>query len=897
MVERRAQRFVGVFFALGIGLTIWLMSLGGWLDLPRGTVYDAFVRLTPAHGTPNESLLLVECTSAQARAGDEVWLKALRELRDGGAQNIGITFMPSSVSPELYAFAALEHRVVFGRSMSMSEQPRLEPVPVVASSIPLSWAVYPHPPPSNGVYRSQFAWVGLEDRKIPSLVLELAQRALEQELDPHNPFMLNFVNRPQVLPSVSLDDVIGSNVTPEMIQGRTVLVGLSHDPGMPGLITPLQGEEGPMSLLRYNGYALENLLASKVLQPLGKAGDLACILAGMLLLLVICQLAPLSVSLWVSLSTILLSVFLSWSLVFFFQILLPAVEMVLAQSATFVLVYISRSRTEVRMVRDMVLAKPLGIYQALLPESLLDSEEYWMRITTMVNQTLNLKRTIFLETVAGDHRVREIASLNCSIDDIGERRRDFQRTPYTTALESGGPYRLPAPFLTHEGDGALEYLVPLRFAGQILGFWALELDPDHVREDPDLLVVISGFAGEIGELLFRRNQQRRSRHHQEGRLRQLFSLESGLDTMNRIYQGISSLEKRVLIMESVFQTLGTATILYDFFGRVIQINTRMSEMLQQAGLAPYDLSALDLAVRLTGESAETIRSMLAEVIRTRRPRSMTITLEGGVEASTMILTIKALARNRDDREDESHPFELYGLLFELVDISEIREQREIKERLVAEGNRYLKQGVETLSDACTLMDEKAQDPSDSSRKLQAHKQGLLDLLDRLSSYMGEDMHRLQPGSFPIDPDKPLHKAAGSLGDEIAAKKLTLDLGKSESVLVLAEQRTLQSLFEDILTILIQDAVTGGTITTSSSPVDTGLELEFSNTGFGMPDKEFQALLTGKGGASESFKRIRQDMDRVRSWKGELSGTSELGRGTTFSLRLQTFLQDNPVAES
>jgi signal transduction histidine kinase len=232
-----------------------------------------------------------------------------------------------------------------------------------------------------------------------------------------------------------------------------------------------------------------------------------------------------------------------------------------------------------------------------------------------------------------------------------------------------------------------------------------------------------------------------------------------------------------------------------------------------------------------------------------------------------------------------------------MDVSEIREQGEIKERLVAEGNRYLRQGVETLSDACTFMDEEVVDPSEWSEKLQIHKQGLLELLDRLSSYMGEDMHRLQPGSFPIDPDKPLHKAAGSLGDEIAAKKLTLDLGKSESVLVLAEQRTLQSLFEDILTILIQDAVTGGTITTSSSPVDTGLELEFSNTGFGMPDKEFQALLTGKGGASESFKRIRQDMDRVRSWKGELSGTSELGRGTTFSLRLQTFLQDNPVAES
>ena len=891
MLER-AKRFAGIFFVLGISLVVWVTSLADWYALPQGILQDTLVKLTPPGEVPNQDILLVHCSAAELPGGDDVWEKALHLLLDNGAQAVGMTFFPENVSSSFYELAGKDARVFFARRIVTTVQgAELEPFPEASGGTTLQWAVHPYPPSSYGVYRTQFARVEVASRERPTLVTSLAHKVLGGQLYPATSFTLNFLDRPSVLPSLALKTILQSNITPEMIRGRCVLVGSERDFGVPGLRTPLGSDVSSMSLLRYNGYALENLLQGKELKAPGRLTVLACIVCSTMLVFLLCQFVPLSLSFWI---VVLLAVFtlgLAWAAPFFLHLCIPTMEMILAQAATFLLVFLRRSRQEARLIRDLVLAKPLRMYQAFLPENVLDSSEYWNRITTMVNQTLNLKRTIFLETEPRGHRVREIASLNCSINDIDERRRDFQRTPYSAALESGELYRLPKPFLSQEDDDALEYLVPLRFAGRVLGFWALEMDSAHADRQADLSGSIAGFANEIGELLSRRNRHLRAKREGKKIWRKLFALSSGTGSMEKIYSGVNALEKRVLIMDSVFQTLGTATVLYDLFGRVIQINKRMSDILQKADIPPYRLSALDLAVRLTGESAQEVRSLLSDVVGSRRVRTMTITLEGW-EDSPLFFTIRALETSRHDGEDPSYPFALYGILFELVDVSEIHELGRVKEQLIAEGNRFLRQGVETLSDACTLMDGDGPDALPSSRELLDRKNGLLDLLDRLNRYMGEDMLRFRTGAFPIDSYTVLLKALTTVEVDTVTKKVSIDTGDHIAVLVLAEQKTLQSMFEDMLTVLLGDAVTGGRVVVAWEESDAHLDIVLANSGFGMPDKEFQNLLAKESGASETFVRIREGRTKIRSWNGELTGTSELGRGTTFRLRLAKFWQDN-----
>lgn len=73
---------------------------------------------------------------------------------------------------------------------------------------------------------------------------------------------------------------------------------------------------------------------------------------------------------------------------------------------------------------------------SILPKSFMETEDPWSKIAVMVQQQLKLERSIFLEKVHKDHRVREINAINCSINDIIEQRRDFHRDPYKAALSA-----------------------------------------------------------------------------------------------------------------------------------------------------------------------------------------------------------------------------------------------------------------------------------------------------------------------------------------------------------------------------------------------------------------------------------------------------------------------------
>jgi len=118
----------------------------------------------------------------------------------------------------------------------------------------------------------------------------------------------------------------------------------------------------------------------------------------------------------------------------------------------------------------------------MLPPDFYKLDEHWGQVITFVDQTLNLNRVIFLEKVEGDHRVREVQALRCSLDDIDERRRDFERVPYSDAIAEGGPIKLTSRlfFKGPAGVSFEEYLVPLLFGGGVQGFWAFDVDPVEI---------------------------------------------------------------------------------------------------------------------------------------------------------------------------------------------------------------------------------------------------------------------------------------------------------------------------------------------------------------------------------------------------------------------------------
>ena len=151
-------------------------------------------------------------------------------------------------------------------------------------------------------------------------------------------------------------------------------------------------------------------------------------------------------------------------------------------------------------MRRIVLQQMARLQEYILPPDFYELDEHWAQVISFIDQTLNLNRVIFLEKVKGDHRVREVQALRCSLQDIDERRRDYERVPYSDAIAEGGPVRLERRlFFKGPGDGSAEqYLVPLVFGGEVQGFWAFDVDPAVVRSSLRFLGKRERYVGQIG---------------------------------------------------------------------------------------------------------------------------------------------------------------------------------------------------------------------------------------------------------------------------------------------------------------------------------------------------------------------------------------------------------------
>jgi len=261
--------------------------------------------------------------------------------------------------------------------------------------------------------------------------------------------------------------------------------------------------------------------------------------------------------------------------------------------------------------------------------------------------------------------VREVKALNCSISDIKEMRRDYHREPYTSAIEAGGVVRLmDRLFLSDaEIEGEEQYMAPLIFGGQTLGFWAFGIQFQHVAEIDGFNNVITDFAHQISELLFRRKewQQQQVKSNLLSTVTD-FSLGSIQDSLSK---AVALMERRYGLLESVFHGLASATILYDLFGRVLHVNKSMVDLLGIVGVAPYRITALDLVVCLTGETMEQVRGHLRKVLLGHEEIAFQVQHES-IE-TRHILKVRPLLDSSKHVTKGITPFSAVGFLLEIVE--------------------------------------------------------------------------------------------------------------------------------------------------------------------------------------------------------------------------------------
>ena len=879
---------IGVLGVLFCILGLWAGHMFGWLEIPNGLVYDLFVRLTPEKRVASNQVLLIEVPETKIQAEDGMWLRLSTALQEMGAAQIVYTFIPRQAGPDLFRQAHAQENVLFGRQLRPQRSGTamaLEPLPPAGQGFAQLFSPTHVPAPEYGIFRLHHRFIRHQGSRAASLVYLAAKQRASSPLSGEDPYVVNFNGHKQDLPQISLNQALSRQLVPELVQGKSVLIG----PGRSGtgLQTPVHPSGPGMSRLQYLGLALDTLLAEAEIHRAGPWVTLVCIIGVAALGLIGYQVLSLSLALWFTLGSLLVYLGLTWALLSFMCLWPPIVEIILAQGLVFVLIVRRRQVLEAETL-DKVQSMLLNRRKAyVLPEDFIASTQHWNHLLTMVTQTLNLTRSIFLEPVPNDHRVKEIVAFNCSVQDIKERRRDYERTPYTTALAADGPIQVEGYLIPGEVE-EIQFLVPLVFADQVLGFWAFALDPQEYAALVSFQSTVQNYARQIAEMLYQRNKWQEEEQRLSRRWVQLVQLRAGQMTSREIYASYTFVDKKLRVLESVLQGLKTSVLVYDLFGRVMHINHKMERVLQDMQIRPFELTAAELAAELAHSDLAETKNRLNKVVSQQQSTTMNVLSRASTQCILYMAPLQAPDQSTGDI-DLSQPFHILGILFELVEVAELQDVCNLKEDIMEDLQREQSQLIHSLETCLTQNEEKEVEPEEAKTCLPS-MQTLNELTHKeaLYTHIAENVYTQGQDVVPILARSSLHQAVQDLYREAAVRGISIHIQAPEtSILVFAQPDVLSSLFQAILSVLIQDAAENTQVEVQMSKDEMYLVFTLSNQGFGLPEETFQAyLFSSQAKASAEFVRIKELLPSLKSFGGELTGSSGVGQGMTFHVRLK-----------
>ncbi len=635
-----------------------------------GGLYDFFNRLSPLANEQGSSVVLVTVSPEHLYADDALWQVAVGRLFAAGAKGVVFGFQPKGLSGDYFSELFSTSGVILARQLArdpISDQfSTLEALPLSVDNTKIAWGVVYLANDSDGIYRSH------KSSQTPYTTLEqlAAITFAGSHYSPQHPpgdYLINFLAGRDALPRVTIERVVERGVIPELVSGKVVLIGLHDAYQQIGLPTPIGSGSDSLSLLEYQGFAVDTLLNARPIYPAPVWLVVVLLWAIALLSLVLLQWVGVMAATRITVLMLVLHLFSAVIALGLFLLWIPLAEMLFLQIIIYVLLLRSQAVNQTVQIYKMIANRSSVNAVAGAATSFYAIEEHWSRVITLVNQLLDLDRIIFLERVQGDHRVREVKALNCSVDDIDEMRRDYLRTPYSTAIEQRSVLRLQRSFLANERDDEAQYLSPLIFAGEVLGFWAFSIDKEKVGLIADFERRIDEFSLQIAELLYHRQQWQQQVAAEQRILSKYLRLEGGDQVSRALSQMLALMDKRLRSFEDVFAGMGTAAVLYDLFGTVLQINAEMSRLVQEMALAAYDMTALDMMISLTGVDLVAGRRYLRTVIVEQQKVTLAVTL-GGADKKYYILSMRPLFHQSkaDYASDEVLPFETVGVLFELI---------------------------------------------------------------------------------------------------------------------------------------------------------------------------------------------------------------------------------------
>jgi len=873
---------------IAIAILIWILGLAGLLQLPEGILYDRYVSIAPEVSRATSKILLINCNLSDKYSGDKTWSELIRILKDFEPLRIVFTFLPPSAPEGFYR----EANLIFGReTIRGRDTTELEPLPN-KSIKGLRFGITNMPEAFYGVYRYTYTSFSINGKVYPSI-----EAAVIKDITPGaelpEAFLINFNGKFHGLPNIDLEEVMAGKLIPELVKDRVVLVGFKPSGSVPSLHTPLSLKGISLSPLEFHGYALDTLLSWSMIKRIHPLMKLLILLGMVILYLTASQLFRIRLSLILPYSILLLIfyLFICYLLFSYLYIWIPIVEILSLHIIVSVTLFTRKAMMEEEGLRKMVLETTVKLEKRLLPESFYRTEDHWSQLITFVSQSLELNRSIFLEKVEGDHRVREVKALNCSLEDIYERRRDYEREPYSTAILENGPVEIEKrSFFKDIKEGEREYIVPLIFVNRVLGFWALSVDRSKVQDIPAFLNMVREYALQISELLYFRQQQQ-IKLRRKTWWKRFLRIEGTKLFYRELWQNLSVFETRLLLLEKVLERINTATILYDLFGRVIYINKQMIDVLGPMDIRPYEMSALDLGVKLTGIKPERFRGFLQRIILEKDEVSLSVTTPTDINRMYMLYMKPIVYEGGEMPALGVYPFMIMGVIFVLVDVSYLRSLEIFKNDLFTDLDYRLRNHIEAINLAATLLGQESLPEKQKQMALQILTEKINttnEFIRDMKEHLLKDIFVSDLEHYPVDIKGPLLSAINELKDMALKRGIRINTTVPDLAGFVYASPRLKDVIIEILKVILHDAIDNSEINITLQETEEVFELRISNKGIGLPQEILDRYLLTDTDETKSaeLKSLKAAIKQVRQWEGDATVKSDVGKGMTFTVCLK-----------
>lgn len=691
---------------------------------------------------------------------------------------------------------------------------------------------------------------------------------------------------------VDANYVVESGLVPDLVEDRWVIIGQGNM--VSGTITAGRSKPDIDSSLQQRGHLLTAVLEGLWLRVLPGWQDWLIILGLAGLCYGLSSVIPdryrrWFYGLWIAGAAFSLAAALRW-----LQLQLPVAELVFIPFFYMVInSYYRRQEEKVSFNQVLEMTEARMVKQRELSDFFI-SEDYWEKILVMIRQTLQLEAAIILERPTEKFHLDIVVKFGCSEALVYEKRRDFRRAPFDTALQYGKPIQPERPFFEIDKHLEIQYMCPLYHGGEILGFWALSLSRETVLNTPRFEEILQKYSVQISELLYSRQIMARGN---TGLLDTNPKTDQLAYDKHIVFQRVMTLESQLSSHINLIDTTKTGCLLYDLFGNLVLANTAAQSFARNNSVAIFDGNALDLMVTLTGCSPERGRETLLDIIVHNSSATLPVTIERGVATHVIHICLVQSDTEHNESSIAPRPFDAQGILFEIIDNSRIARLHREKESLLVNLTASAVDMVQGAYFALSAIKRTLSNNDESTEDAEELETILDDITAVMSSlneqlYLSEDI--IRSGHLYVDMKIAVENSITRHGHQVIARMMEVKANLSDYCeLAKANVSDLERTLERMWALMLETAEEGSQLQILVDQKEMNnkniIRCAFKNRGYGLTPGIIDAFnRRDLEHLTPTLSALRLVTDDIKGWGGTLILRSSLGKSLTVIMALETF---------